>query len=77
VQVGDQMLCLGLVTLEMLPEKNGTRLRSTTQLVSFVGLEMIDSSKSGTRAALNNLAAWVSRAHDAHDHARRSRSARR
>jgi uncharacterized protein YndB with AHSA1/START domain len=62
VRLDDQKLSLGLVTLELLAEKDGTRLLSTTQLTSFVGPQMIADSKSGTRAALHNLAAWCSRA---------------
>jgi hypothetical protein len=31
-------------------------------MVSFVGPQMVAGSKSGTLAALNNLAAWLSRA---------------
>jgi uncharacterized protein YndB with AHSA1/START domain len=62
VHVGDEKLSLGLVTLELIAQRGGTRLRSTNQLTSFVGPQMVADSKSGTRAALHNLSAWCSRA---------------
>jgi uncharacterized protein YndB with AHSA1/START domain len=62
VRTDDRKLCLGLVTLELVPDEQGTRLRSTNQLTSFAGPEMVAGSKSGTRAALHNLAAWCSSA---------------
>jgi uncharacterized protein YndB with AHSA1/START domain len=62
VRVGDEPLSLALVTLELVPEREGTRLRSTNQLVSFTGAQMLADSRSGTRAALHNLAAWCARA---------------
>ena len=62
IRDGNQMLSIAMVTLELLPARDGTRLRSTTQMISFVGLQMVADSKSGTRAALNNLAGWFFRA---------------
>jgi uncharacterized protein YndB with AHSA1/START domain len=64
VRAGDEKLSLEIVTLELFPEgaRTRTRLRSTTQMISFVGPQMIADSKSGTRAALHNLAALVTRA---------------
>jgi hypothetical protein len=59
-RTGDRTLLLAIVTWESLPEQVGTQLRSMTQMISFVGPQMVASSKSGTRAALNNLAAWCS-----------------
>jgi len=62
VQVGGEKLSLEIVTLELLPEGSVTHLRSTTQMISFVGQQMIADSKSGTRAALHNLAGLLARA---------------
>ena len=61
IRVGDRALSTAMVTWELVPEEEGTRLRATTQMVSFAGTDMIASAKSGTRAALQNLAAWLSR----------------
>ena len=62
IRVGDQTLSLGMVTWELLPEGDRTRLQATTQMISFVGPQMVAGSKSGTQAAMNNLAAWLARA---------------
>jgi uncharacterized protein YndB with AHSA1/START domain len=62
IRVGDQTLSLGMVTWELRPEGDRTRLQATTQMVSFVGPQMVAGSKSGTQAAMNNLAAWLARA---------------
>jgi hypothetical protein len=59
-RTGDRTLLLAIATWESLPEQVGTQLRSMTQMISFVGPQMVASSKSGTGAALNNLAAWCS-----------------
>jgi uncharacterized protein YndB with AHSA1/START domain/ankyrin repeat protein len=61
VRDASRTLSLAMVTWELLPEGNATRLRSTTQMISFVGPQMVAASQSGTRAALNNLAAWCAR----------------
>jgi uncharacterized protein YndB with AHSA1/START domain len=62
IRTGGRTLSVAMVTWELLPDGNGTRLRATTQMISFVGPEMVAGAKSGTRAALNNLATWLSHA---------------
>ena len=61
IRVGERGLSTAMVTWELVPEAEGTRLRATTQMISFAGTDMIAGAKSGTRAALKNLAAWLSR----------------
>lgn len=59
VSRGDTVLCAALITVELTPEGEATRVKITTQIVSFVGADMIKSVAAGTRAALENLAQWV------------------
>jgi uncharacterized protein YndB with AHSA1/START domain len=62
IRDASRTLSLAMVTWELEPEGQTTRLQSTTQMISFGGAQMVASSKSGTRAALNNLAVWCHRA---------------
>jgi uncharacterized protein YndB with AHSA1/START domain len=48
-------LCVSLTTLELAPDGNKTQLKSTTQLVSFVGEDMVKGHATGTNASLDNL----------------------
>jgi uncharacterized protein YndB with AHSA1/START domain len=62
IRTRDRTLSVAVVTWELLPEGGGTRLRATTQMISLAGPDLIAGAKSGTRAALNNLAKWLSQA---------------
>ncbi len=50
------LLCVSLVTWLLHPTDGGCRLVLTDQLVSMVGTRMVEGSKHGTNAALDNLA---------------------
>jgi uncharacterized protein YndB with AHSA1/START domain len=53
-------LAVSLVTWELSANGVGTRLRVTAQVTSFVGADMIDGTRAGTNAALDNLAVALS-----------------
>ncbi len=61
VTTGDRPLSVSLITWERLAESGGTKLVLGKQLVSFVGAEMVEGSKSGTVMALDNLGALLAR----------------
>ena len=48
-------LCASLTTLELTPYGDGTRLKNTTQLASFIGEGMVRSHEMGNNASLDNL----------------------
>jgi uncharacterized protein YndB with AHSA1/START domain len=48
-------LCASLTTVELTPCERGTKLKSTTQVASFIGEAMIDGHKVGQGASLDNL----------------------
>jgi uncharacterized protein YndB with AHSA1/START domain len=57
-------LCASLTTVELVPCERGTRLKSTTQVASFIGTAIIDGHKLGQAAALDNLVQYFqSRGH--------------
>jgi uncharacterized protein YndB with AHSA1/START domain len=55
IAVDGRRLCVSLTTLELNSDGDHTKLKSTTQLVSFIGLEMVRGHESGTNASLDNL----------------------
>jgi uncharacterized protein YndB with AHSA1/START domain len=55
IAMDGRRLCTSLTTLEFHPEGAHTKLKSTTQLVSFIGQEMVRGHENGTNASLNNL----------------------
>jgi uncharacterized protein YndB with AHSA1/START domain len=57
ITVNGNRLCVSLTTLELAPDGNGTNLKNTTQLVSFIGQDMVNGFATGTNAALDNLVA--------------------
>jgi uncharacterized protein YndB with AHSA1/START domain len=48
-------LCASLNTLELTPDGHKTKLKSTTQLASFIGEDMVKGHETGTNASLDNL----------------------
>ena len=54
-------LCASLSTLELTPEGHTTKLKSTTQLASFIGEDMVKGHTSGTNASLDNLVRYFSK----------------
>jgi uncharacterized protein YndB with AHSA1/START domain len=55
ISVDGRRLCASIQTLELDPDDDRTKLKSTIQLVSFVGQDMIKGHESGTNASLDNL----------------------
>jgi uncharacterized protein YndB with AHSA1/START domain len=55
ISVDGRRLCASLQTLELDPDDDRTKLKSTIQLVSFVGQDMVKGHENGTNASLDNL----------------------
>ncbi len=55
IMLDGRHICVSLTTLELAPDGETTKLRSTTQLASFVGDEMIKGHEAGNNAALDRL----------------------
>ena len=60
VDVDGRRLAVALTTLDFEPTEDGTNLKVTIQMVSFVGPDMIHSYESGNKSALKNLAQHLS-----------------
>jgi uncharacterized protein YndB with AHSA1/START domain len=57
-------LCASLTTIELTADAGGTKLKSTTQLVSFIGDDMIRGHEVGNNASLDNLVRYFSPSFD-------------
>lgn len=55
ISTSDTRLAISLVTWDLSAEPEGARLGVTDQVTSFVGGDMIDGSRVGMNAALDNL----------------------
>jgi uncharacterized protein YndB with AHSA1/START domain len=53
-------LCASLTTLELTADGEKTKLKSTTQLASFIGEDMVRGHETGTNASLDNLVQYFS-----------------
>jgi uncharacterized protein YndB with AHSA1/START domain len=53
-------LCASLTTLELTADGEKTKLKSTTQLASFIGQDMVRGHETGTNASLDNLVQYFS-----------------
>jgi uncharacterized protein YndB with AHSA1/START domain len=60
ISVDGRRLCASLSTLELNPDGDHTKLKSTIQLVSFVGQDMVKGHENGTNASLDNLVNFFS-----------------
>src|SRR3984893_11882737 len=60
ISVDGRRLCASLTTLELNPDGDHTKLKSTIQLVSFVGQDMVRGYENGTNASLDNLVNFFS-----------------
>jgi uncharacterized protein YndB with AHSA1/START domain len=60
ISVDGRRLCVSLSTLELNPDGDHTKLKSTIQLVSFVGQDMVKGHENGTNASLDNLVNFFS-----------------
>jgi uncharacterized protein YndB with AHSA1/START domain len=54
-----QCMCVSLTTLELTPDGHGTRLKSTTQMASLIGQEMVEGHVTGTHASLDRLVQYL------------------
>jgi uncharacterized protein YndB with AHSA1/START domain len=61
VEMNGKHLCASLTTVEFSSDGEKTKLKSTTQLASFIGEDMVKGHKSGTNASLDNLVRYLSR----------------
>jgi uncharacterized protein YndB with AHSA1/START domain len=61
IVVNGKRLCASLTTLELTPDGGGTRLKSTTQLASFIGEDMVKGYETGNNASLDNLVRYFSK----------------
>lgn len=55
ITVGGKRLCVSLTTVELRESRGGTVLKSTTQLASFIGEDMVKGHEQGNNASLDNL----------------------
>jgi uncharacterized protein YndB with AHSA1/START domain len=55
IEANGQSLCVSLTTVEFLPAGAETRLKTTVQIASFVGVEMVKGNEVGHNASLDNL----------------------
>src|SRR5579863_6182722 len=60
IEMDGQCLAISLTTLDFEPTENGTNLKVTLQIASFVGPGMILGSESGYKCALENLSQHLS-----------------
>ena len=59
ISMDGKKLCASLTTLELTPHGSETKLKTTTQLASFIGQDMVSGHKMGTNASLDNLVTWL------------------
>ncbi len=60
IDVDGRRLSASLTTLELAPDGNATKLKSTIQLASFVGEDMVRGHEAGNNASLDNLVRYLS-----------------
>lgn len=61
IEMEGRQLSASLTTLELRSEGESTQLKSTSQVVSFVGSEMINNYQTGNDGALDNLVRYFAR----------------
>ncbi len=59
VSTGESTLSASLITVDFAKAHEGTTLNLTIQVASLVGEEMIDGTRGGWNAALNNLGEYL------------------
>src|ERR1700676_665841 len=55
IAMDGKRLCASLTTLELTPDGRKTKLKTTTQLASFIGEDMVKGHEAGNNASLDNL----------------------
>lgn len=63
ISMDGRRLCASLTTLELASQGNSTKLTHTTQLASFIGVEMVKGHETGTNASLDNLVRYFAAQH--------------
>ena len=61
ISMNGKRLCVSLMTLELSPSGGTTLLRSTSQLASFIGQDMIQGTETGNNGSLDRLVDYFSR----------------
>jgi uncharacterized protein YndB with AHSA1/START domain len=61
ITMDGKKLCASLTTLELTPNGKQTNLKTTTQLASFIGRDMVEGHTTGTNASLDNLVRHLAR----------------
>jgi uncharacterized protein YndB with AHSA1/START domain len=61
ITIDGRRLCASLITLELHPDGDHTKLKNTIQLVSFVGQDMVKGHENGTNASLDHLVKFFSK----------------
>jgi uncharacterized protein YndB with AHSA1/START domain len=64
IVVNGKRLCASLTTLELAPDGEKTQLKSTTQLASFIGEDLVKGHKAGNNASLDNLVEYFAARRD-------------
>ena len=61
ISMDGKRLCASLITLELAQLDSRTKLRSTSQVASFIGQDMIKGTETGTSSSLDSLINHFSR----------------
>lgn len=61
ISMNGMRLCASLITLEFAQSGGITKLRSTSQVVSFIGEDMIKGTETGNNSSLDSLVNYFSR----------------
>jgi uncharacterized protein YndB with AHSA1/START domain len=61
ISMDGKRLCASLITLELAQVDSRTKLRSTSQVASFIGQDMIKGTETGTSSSLDSLIHHFSR----------------
>ena len=61
ISMDGKRLCASLTTLELAKSGSVTKLRSTSQVASFIGQDMISGTETGNNGSLNSLVNYFSR----------------
>ena len=54
--MGDVKLLISMSTIVLAPEKTGTKVTVTVQMISLAGNDMLEGAETGYNASLDNLA---------------------
>ena len=61
ISMDGKRLCASLITLELAQSGSRTKLRSTSQVASFIGQDMIKGTETGNNDSLDRLVNYFSR----------------